>query len=393
MYILLSSGAQKRYRDNIAACLAAPIGGSIQFRYNSGIVEPAIRTSINVETERLVAEGKQALVCYIDIGKRSEAGEHPIIPVRMVRLSQISKVGSIVVVDLAIEGVGFAEHLDDFQRDIHRYRQAPLHSEINAESARSGCWFFELKDDLKSVRSSRLLADWEQVGEQLAATAGFANVGFFWTVLGMHKGLIKDAPAEPSFTQWPSHLKMDTMYTLSVYVARPGIHDPNSLRSKTAWMGQLLVRTEPAHSSLSRDEIVIDSPYDLKRWSFQIKRPSLTFHDPGWLRIGEETLDESSLSSQSAEARSTDQKRRELQTSLKGIVDWELDLPLSFDRPWKKVGIVGALLGVLLALPSLVAIVVPANQTLKQKIGAVVIALAAAIGGSVLAIFQIKKST
>jgi hypothetical protein len=393
MYILLSSGAQKRYRDNVAACLAAPIGGTIQFRYNLGIVEPGVRTSVNAETGRLAAEGKQALVCYIDIGTKSESGEHPIVPVRMVRLSQISTVGSIVVVDLAIEGVGFAENPRDFQGEIHRYHQAPLDSAVNAESARSGCWFFEMKDELKFVRSSTKLADWEQVGEQLATTEGFANVGFFWTVLGIHKGSAKDGPSEPSFSEWPSSLKMDTTYTLSIYLARPGNRDPSSVRSKTAWMGQLLVRTEPSHNSLSRDEIVIDSPYDLKRWSFQIKRPSLTFHDPGWLRIGEEVLDESSLNQQDGGARSTDQKRRELQTSLKGIADWELDLPLSFDRPWKKVSIVGGLLGVLLAVPSLVAIAVPADQTLKQKVGAIVIALAAAIGGSVFAIFQIKKPT
>lgn len=34
-----------------------------------------------------------------------------------------------------------------------------------------------------------------------------------------------------------------------------------------------------------------------------------------------------------------------------------------------------------------------ANQTLEQKVGSIVIALAAAIGGSVLAIFQVKKPT
>jgi hypothetical protein len=131
----------------------------------------------------------------------------------------------------------------------------------------------------------------------------------------------------------------------------------------------LIIRTDPPNASLAAADIAIDSPYDLKRWSFQIKRPSLTFQDAGWLRIGEEALDSHSLKPiDGGMTRTRDEERRELRQALKGSPEWEIELPLRFNSPLRKVAFVGIFLGVLLAAPSLIAILAPSQMNHYQRL-------------------------
>jgi hypothetical protein len=61
MFVLLSSGAQKRYRDDILRCMAAPVGSIIQFRYNREIVGKSILQKPDA------VHGKQGIVCNLDL--------------------------------------------------------------------------------------------------------------------------------------------------------------------------------------------------------------------------------------------------------------------------------------------------------------------------------------
>src|ERR1022692_4676930 len=98
MYILLSSGAQKRYRDDILRCMAAPFGAVIQFRYGRSIVEDSI---VNA-TYRM--HGQSALVCSLNVERtfQEEGGEHAVIPVREVVIDRVWSVGSTIVVALRV---------------------------------------------------------------------------------------------------------------------------------------------------------------------------------------------------------------------------------------------------------------------------------------------------
>ncbi len=56
MFLLLSSAARPRYREDILRCVAAPVGGTIQFRYQKKWIACDSLKSLN---------GKDGLVCYM----------------------------------------------------------------------------------------------------------------------------------------------------------------------------------------------------------------------------------------------------------------------------------------------------------------------------------------
>lgn len=389
MYILLSSGAQKRYRDDILRCMAAPFGAVIQFRYEKSIVEDSI---INA-TDQM--HGQSALVCSLNVQDTfpDEGGQHAVIPIREVVIDRVWSVGSTIVVALRVYGFAHVSDLESFRKSFYVSQHPPRNADPKAESG--GKWFFEAPDELEaSIPHGVELSSWEAITQQLIAIPQFRREPFFWTVLGLKEGMAEALEADGTFGAWPDSLRLDTFYTLAIYVYRPSLHEDSSDNEleRTGWSGHLLISSDPPTTSLSSSTIEVDSPYDLKRWSFQIKRPHLTYWDQGWLRIGVEVADKSMLADQEKlQEESIELVRKELRQMLVGEAQWDIELPLTFDSPWPRVVTVSVVLGVGLALPSVINILQQVPAAGQHKVLACLLATAAGIGTAIVAVFQIRK--
>ncbi len=141
MYILLSSGAQKRYRDDILRCMSAPVGAVIQFRYGMNIVGTSITG--NPSTIR----GQQALVCNLDVEHTvGSRGEHPVIPVRHVIIDRVWSTGSTIVVAIKMAGFAHATNMAKFREAFYTSPHPPKNAPQAAEGG--GLWCFHAPDAL-----------------------------------------------------------------------------------------------------------------------------------------------------------------------------------------------------------------------------------------------------
>ncbi len=111
MLILISSGAQQRYADDILRALAHPAGTSFQFRYDDQYVAGGLR-------HRDVG-GDVALICYLLIDATSKTVQ--LIPCRFTTVERVERVGSSWIFTLIAES--FVDSLDDKE----------IRSSLNAE--------------------------------------------------------------------------------------------------------------------------------------------------------------------------------------------------------------------------------------------------------------------
>lgn len=191
MYILLSSGAQKRYRDDTLRCMAAPFGALVQFRYGTSLVEKSI---VNA-TDKM--HGQSALVCSLNVEDtfHDEDGQHAVIPVREVEIDRVWSVGSTIVVALRVHGFAHVSDLDKFRRSFYASKHPPRNADRKAESG--GKWFFEAPDELEaSIPHGVELSSWEAIARQLIAIPKFRPEPFFWTVLGLKEGMAETLEAD-----------------------------------------------------------------------------------------------------------------------------------------------------------------------------------------------------
>ncbi len=389
MLILLSSGSQKRYRDDVLRCLAAPVGAMVQFRYNDSIVESEIKEAIRSSW------GQDAIVCNLDVTTTDPDGRHPILPVRHVTIQRVWLTGSTVSVLFRVGAFALADDVASFNHAFYTSKHPPKNAHVAAETG--GLWFFTAADSLGDrFRVSQKLKDWEKTAEALVAIQQFRTEPFFWTVLGLNEGSADESWADSYFRPWPDHIKCDTIYTLLIYVFRGVMKDANQQDEieRTGWAGHILLTSEPVLSSTISTDIKIDSPYDLKRWSFKLKRPTPTYSDPGRLTIGIEALDKSTLSLPAAgEVRTAEQIRRTLQGQLTGEPQWAIDLTLKVNSPWLRILGVSIPLGILLALPALVGIWQQPPSPTYHPISTSIFAVIGGYLAAIFAVFQIKKPT
>ena len=122
MYVLLSSCATKRYRDDILRCLAAPLGAEIQFRYNADIVGASIHEVVRRQAEQGVSGtgwGQPGLVCNVDVETELDPnGTHPLTPVRHVTVRWVKAHGTTFTVNLLIDDFAYTEDIKHFTSEV-----------------------------------------------------------------------------------------------------------------------------------------------------------------------------------------------------------------------------------------------------------------------------------
>src|SRR5262245_6449097 len=97
MFLLLSSAARPRYREDILRCLAAPVGATVQFRYQKKWIAEHSPNSLS---------GKEGLDCFVG---DAETGYQPLTPVRHVTIEHASAHCTTVSLSLKMDDFAFAQ--------------------------------------------------------------------------------------------------------------------------------------------------------------------------------------------------------------------------------------------------------------------------------------------
>jgi hypothetical protein len=273
MLVLLSSSKRDRYREDILRCIAAPTGTEVQFRYSAAIVDPAI-----CEQPGRFA-GQEGVVCSVDLDVI--AGPCPLVPVRKVHVREIRKHGKTVTVVFEVGDFAFTpkplEVVEQFEQRMPNVLPRWInYNQPNADV--SGQFFFSI-DTAPSLQTARSVELWEEVVSQLYQQPGYQAEQFFWTVIGLNS----DAswPLFPDkLPVWRHEVEFEVEYTLSIYVFHPLLDKANPKRSV------LRLTSEPAIVSSGPHDTVVNSPYDLRRWQFQIPVEPARRSRRGWLQVG-----------------------------------------------------------------------------------------------------------
>jgi hypothetical protein len=325
MYVLLSSAYRPRYREDILRCLAAPIGATIQFRYDLKWVHQEIKD----DTGNVSGEG---LVCFVD---NDATGTLPIIPVRLVSISDVQRHGSTLSLTFTVGDFAFAT-ANDFARQLasHAENLSPHKDETGSIS---GYYFFEIGTPMTNLTRANDLATWEQIVNLLSQYPKFGTEEFFWAIIGVTKK--GDETSFDRFLRLPAELDANSVYDVAMYH-----YSPKDMRSETRYC--LSLRSGGALKAVADESVVVDSRYDLKHFLVRTESP-LWSSDIGWLVIG-----------------------------VPG--NWAVDLNLKVKAAWvKSLGLV-AVGGVLLAASNVIPMLREAPIPWAEIGGSVVAALFAA---------------
>jgi hypothetical protein len=265
MLFLLSSDYSPRYKQDILRCLAAPIGSSIQFRYDKVHIPKEVFDKV---TSNATSFPLQGIVCSV---ASSGDGVLPIVPVRTVSVEKARVHGETISVSLTMGQVvladspGFTIELDGLSG-----KKTPRIGESGGSP--QGSYFFESESPKIQVGSTVSL--WEQTVSALRKQHAYKDEPFFWVALGIEDAAgVLDAA---ELHAWPRSIHPRKQYRLLIYHFQPrGGPRPNSKMAVS--FGDLL-------QSVTPPDTAVDSRYDLKSWWFStsdnVQRARTT-----WLRI------------------------------------------------------------------------------------------------------------
>ncbi len=288
MLVLLSSGASRRYRDDIIRVLALPADAELQFRYDRKYIHESLAQRI--DTGQLKREN--GIVLYLSSDKENLSAET--VPCRFVTVVDAEFAGSSCIIRLRVGG--FVADLDDAKlRSALSPEEVPLlpHWEIASGTAPklAGKFFFAIgcalgqhaKDDLSCF---------EIIAAALGQYKDFsaAPSTAFYTVRRLVR--INDTSTRTSAphdifqpTEGMYKLSSGDRYELAVYCFFPPSAED---RTATLHIGS---DVKAVKFPLGKDRD-IDSRYDLKRFLFSVEKQTMSL--PAGLRLfltGPETDD------------------------------------------------------------------------------------------------------
>lgn len=362
MLILLSSSRLPRYRNDILRCISAPIGGEVQFRYSKNIISKQIWDNPKE------FENKRGIVCTVDLNHPKE--KCPIFPVRLVFVERIFKHGSTLSISMKIkEVISIFTDMDDKEKvtsEITEFTEEidkksnyaiPTGSIDNTTSkGLSGSFFFDYKGKLDDRVKGNTLEEWEILVTALLQQPGYEKENFFWTVVGIEKSPSHLISRTNKLKEWNSSVELNTEYTILVYVFHPLKNQWNTKPSKLE-----IVSSLDLSSNYSQD-LIVDSPYDLKRWSFKINSKDIFHTDRAWIQICPTSFIEK-----------------------ENLPKWEIILPLEIKsfRPIDYLTTI--ILGILLASAPILGFLNQDSLGVFAKIGATIFSLLTGIGAAFLA--------
>lgn len=264
MLILLSSGARRRYRDDIVRALAHPSGTHLQFRYGDQYVEPALLT----KARKHELNGRDALICHL----ADQPDDRPaqLVPCRFAKIVRTQVIGSSLVVALAVGD--YVQRLDDvgLRHAMTDDEKALLPNQGSDATAPPGRFLFNIAAPL----TANAAPEGAEMASFEATTEALRDVGFGSTEPPIAFYAIRDlteigsAETEPVITPKDGvyTLKSGTRYALAVYSFSPE-GDKNPSDAST-----LLVEADEGDVKFSSETTAkLDSRYDLNRFRFSIE--------------------------------------------------------------------------------------------------------------------------
>lgn len=264
--LCLSGNSSERYRRDILRALALPRGAHLQFRYDSKWVSSAIWQNLSGAFEK----PRRALIAFWNT---EDKGMPPtFLPCRFGSVVSARRLGSIATLTLELEDFAYAGDLSEFNQEVRRLSKGLL--PVWAESGKiAGELWSALEADPVGVRrisqATEWVGDWQQIVAQLAPLASFAPEPTFYVVLGVCEAA-RESWVEPKDGVYPLCPNRD--YELQLHHFHPG-SDFGPAHGNVEL--SLVVHGEGANLT-SNPTVLLDSPYDLKRWRFKTGEPMRT---------------------------------------------------------------------------------------------------------------------
>jgi hypothetical protein len=174
VYLCLSSGASKQYKDDIVRAMAMPSGARLQFRYRAQWVADRIKTRIAAGD----TPPDTAIIGYID---QATKGTPPtLVPCRAATVVDPKAHGSTYSLQLELGLYCHAKDIARFNAEVCAAvgRHLPA---WDAAGHITGFYWLEI-DMPTSVSASHDLAIWEEIVQQLTARPDFADAMPFYTI-------------------------------------------------------------------------------------------------------------------------------------------------------------------------------------------------------------------
>ncbi len=377
MFILLTSGARERYRQDVLRAIAQPKNTILQFPYERYLLSPAIAGRL-ANASQLV--GLSCLFTYLDRSDRNKPPE--LIPCRMATLAAVIPHGHTVSLQLELGEYARAADPTKFTDEMRKMPGATVPDWVEGRPHPKGHFWFEVprrdgssqeqneaqalwKKLEETLERSDDLGLWEKIVHQLASRTDFMKEPYFFSFRGMHQLGRYRLPSGALVTHElrPDHngcyqVMPDVEYEVQLYHLLPKDANPAPDTFLEVGSGSNLVEftTNP--------KLPIDSGYDLKRIRFRPGSPTRTLNT--FLSVFG-----------SSERAGT-------------VVQW-FDIPLGVSVKWWKNIIIGLLVGLPLAMPMILSTWLNDKLTVDMQCIVSAVALAAAGTTGVLAAFNFSK--
>jgi hypothetical protein len=269
MFVLLSSQASPRYKEDILRCLAAPVNGIVQFRYKKDLVTDEVIAEFNNPRGRQKGPFGEAIVCFVDT---TAQGVSPILPVRLATIDSATVHGTTLSLTLRMKGLADAD-TDPFTQQISQLSGNVNPVRLNNDL--TGRFFFKLAGKPTGVNFQETLSQWERVVTKVQQSGTFANEAFFWTVVGTEEPSSPVANAD-TLQAWSDTINPSASRNLLIYHYRPQAGDNPDAK--------LVVKPGGSVQPGSPEVIRVDSRYDLHRWLFKTGHPDWSTNY-GWINV------------------------------------------------------------------------------------------------------------
>jgi hypothetical protein len=317
MLFLLSSDYSPRYKQDVLRCLAAPVGGVVQFRYDKVHIARDTLETLTSDKTKFPLEG---IVCSV---ASAGIGVLPMVPIRKIRIfAKPREHGATLSISLVMEEL-ILKDPGSFTEELDKLANQSTPRRLNEGDEPVGCYCFSASSPT-GAQTGNTLAIWERTVINLRQQHAYKDEPFFWVTLGVEE---EGKPLDTNVLHpWPVTLQPNAQYQLLIYHFQPrGGSRPNSKMEVS--FGSVLQSVVPPDTK-------IDSRYDLKFWSFSTgdnpQRRNIT-----WLRV-----------------RAAD--------------TWDLDLQLTIEPSFKTWIARSVLTGLLVATPAILALI-PQNIAAESK--------------------------
>jgi hypothetical protein len=268
MLLLISSNAAQRYRDDIVRLLALPAGTDVQFRYDLQYLDPAVL----VRAQQSKLSGEKALVCFMMTD--AAAGTARLASCRAVSIRRSALVGSSCI--LTLTAGDYLHPLDDaaIRAQLTPQELALVPAYSGSPPIIGGKFAIEVAATLEAGKVAALgkeMTAFEETTAHLSGFPAFAPVTgiAFFAIRAIavperqSSWFRKAAPSSATYSHGTYELMSGVRYELLIYTYRPA-----GSAVGPGWTKLTVDSDEKAVRFTSNKQIVLDSRYDLHRFTF-----------------------------------------------------------------------------------------------------------------------------